>query len=53
MLALLPVTAMLVGLIALNQTPTPADLVGAALVISGVVLQERDELPVPGEDIAA
>ena len=53
LLALLPVTAMLVGLIALNQTPTPADLVGAALVISGVVLQERDELPVPGEDIAS
>jgi inner membrane transporter RhtA len=53
LLALLPVTAMLVGLIALNQTPTPADLAGAALVIAGVVMQERDELPVPGEDVAA
>jgi inner membrane transporter RhtA len=45
LLALLPVTAMAVGLIALDQTPTIADLAGAALVITGVVLQERDELP--------
>ncbi|MBI4935631.1 MAG: EamA family transporter [Actinobacteria bacterium] len=47
LLALLPVTAMVVGLIALDQTPSIADLAGAALVISGVVLQERDELPSP------
>ncbi len=45
LLALLPVTAMAVGLIALDQTPTIADMAGAALVISGVVLQDRDELP--------
>lgn len=45
LLALLPLTAMVVGLIALDQTPTVADLVGAALVIAGVVMQERDELP--------
>ncbi|MFZ9628051.1 MAG: EamA family transporter [Ilumatobacteraceae bacterium] len=42
LLALLPVTAMVVGLVALGQVPTWADLGGAALVIIGVVLQERD-----------
>jgi inner membrane transporter RhtA len=46
LLALLPVTAMVVGLIALEQTPSPVDLVGAALVIAGVVVQERDEIAV-------
>jgi inner membrane transporter RhtA len=45
LLALLPVTAMAVGLIALDQVPSITDLVGAALVITGVVLQDRDELP--------
>jgi inner membrane transporter RhtA len=45
LLALLPVTAMIVGFIALDQTPSAADLLGAALVIAGVVLQDRDELP--------
>ena len=45
MLALLPVTAMVVGFMALGQTPSPADLAGAALVICGVVIQERDEIP--------
>ncbi len=45
LLALLPLTAMVVGLVALEQTPTVADLFGAALVIAGVVMQERDELP--------
>jgi inner membrane transporter RhtA len=45
LLALLPVTAMVVGMVALDQTPTVADLIGAVLVIAGVVLQERDELP--------
>jgi len=44
MLALLPVTAMVLGFMALGQRPSPADLVGATLVIAGVVLQERDEL---------
>jgi inner membrane transporter RhtA len=45
LLALLPVTAMVIGFIALDQRPTVADLIGAALVIAGVLLQERDELP--------
>ena len=46
LLALLPVTAMLVGLIALDQRPSPLDLFGAVLVIVGVMIQERDVLPV-------
>jgi inner membrane transporter RhtA len=45
LLALLPVTAMVVGLIALDQVPTVPDLLGAVLVIAGVLLQDRDELP--------
>ncbi|MEN9824051.1 MAG: hypothetical protein RLZ04_2477 [Actinomycetota bacterium] len=45
MLALLPVTAMAVGLVVLEQVPTVADLVGAALVITGVLIQDRDTLP--------
>jgi inner membrane transporter RhtA len=42
LLALLPVTAMTIGFIALGQVPTPIDLVGVALVLSGVITQERD-----------
>jgi inner membrane transporter RhtA len=49
LLALLPVTAMAVGLVALSQRPSALDLVGAALVIAGVVVQERDELE-PAQD---
>ena len=44
LLALLPVTAMLVGFIALDQTPSVIDLCGAALVIIGVMIQEREVL---------
>ncbi len=44
LLALLPVTAMVVGLIALDQRPSALDLIGAALVIAGVVAQERDSI---------
>ena len=44
LLALLPVTAMLVGFIALDQTPSVIDLCGAALVITGVLIQEREVL---------
>ncbi len=36
LLALLPVTAIIVGFIALGQRPSALDLVGAALVIAGV-----------------
>ena len=53
LLALLPVTAMIVGYIALDQRPTPIDLIGAALVIVGVVTQERDELNPQLEELPA
>jgi inner membrane transporter RhtA len=47
LLALLPVTAVLFGWIALDQTPSALDLAGIALVLLGVALQERDEIPQP------
>ena len=53
LLALLPVTAMVVGYIALDQRPTPIDLIGAGLVIAGVVTQERDEIKQPLEELPA
>lgn len=53
MLALLPVTAMVVGYIALDQRPTPIDLIGAGLVIAGVVTQERDEIKPQLEELPA
>lgn len=51
LLALLPVTAMVVGYIGLDQRPSAVDLVGAALVIAGVVTQERDETELPLEEL--
>jgi inner membrane transporter RhtA len=44
LLALLPVTAVAIGWLALDQVPTGIDLAGIALVLSGVALQEREEL---------
>jgi inner membrane transporter RhtA len=44
LLALLPVCAMVLGAVALDQTPTAVDAVGAVLVIAGVLVQEREEL---------
>ncbi|MFW2335350.1 EamA family transporter [Ilumatobacter sp.] len=44
LLALLPVTAVIVGWVALDQQPSGIDLVGIALVLVGVVVQERDEI---------
>jgi inner membrane transporter RhtA len=38
MLALLPATATVIGLIVLHQVPTARDLAGIALVIAGVAL---------------
>jgi inner membrane transporter RhtA len=38
MLALLPVSATIVGAIVLRQFPTPQDLAGIALVSAGVAL---------------
>jgi inner membrane transporter RhtA len=42
--ALLPITALAVGFVALDQRPTAVELVGVALVIGGVLVQEREEL---------
>ena len=44
LLALLPVTAVAVGWIALDQRPALLDVAGIALVLVGVVVQERDEV---------
>jgi inner membrane transporter RhtA len=50
MLALLPATATVIGLIVLGQVPTARDLAGIALVILGVALHrdapDRREEPV-------
>ena len=44
LLALLPVTAVVLGWLVLDQQPSALDLGGIALVLAGVVLQEREEL---------
>jgi inner membrane transporter RhtA len=44
LLALLPVTAVAIGWLALDQRPSALDGIGIALVLAGVVLQEREEL---------
>jgi inner membrane transporter RhtA len=44
LLALLPVTAALVGWIGLGQQPSGLDLAGIALVLVGVAVQERDRI---------
>jgi inner membrane transporter RhtA len=44
LLATLPVTAVLVGWIALGQRPGPPELAGIALVLVAVALQERESL---------
>ncbi len=51
LLALLPVTAVFVGWVALDQRPSALDLAGIGLVLVGVALQEREQivgLPEPG-----
>jgi len=53
LLALLPVSAMVLGYLALGQTPSALDLLGAALVIAGVLIQERDELAPTFDEVAA
>lgn len=45
LLALLPVLAVLFGWIGLDQAPRGIDLAGIALVLVGVAVQERDEMP--------
>lgn len=44
LLALLPVCAALFGFLFLDQIPTALDAVGMALVLAGVVAQEREEI---------
>jgi inner membrane transporter RhtA len=46
LLALLPVTALAIGWIALDQRPSALDSLGIALVLAGVAMQEREELAV-------
>lgn len=52
LLALLPVSAMILGYVALSQTPSALDLLGAALVIVGVLIQEREELSPPLDQVS-
>ncbi len=47
LLALLPVTALVVGWVALDQRPSALDLVGMLAVLAGVALQDRDEIHLP------
>jgi inner membrane transporter RhtA len=49
LLALLPVTAVIFGWVGLDQVPSAIEFAGIALVLAGVILQERDELPTPAE----
>jgi inner membrane transporter RhtA len=45
LLALLPVTATVVGLVALAQVPGPAEALGIAAVVAAVALRSRDGDP--------
>jgi inner membrane transporter RhtA len=45
LLALLPVTAVVIGWVALDQVPSGVELLGIGLVLVGVAVQEREELP--------
>jgi inner membrane transporter RhtA len=45
LLALLPVTATVVGLVALAQVPGPAEALGIAAVVAAVALRSRDDDP--------
>jgi len=51
LLALLPVTATIFGLLFLGQVPSVIDLIGIGFVLVGVVVQQRDTLP-PTEVVA-
>jgi inner membrane transporter RhtA len=45
MLALLPATAAVIGLLVLNQRPTPIDAAGIALIVGGVALHRTPSPP--------
>jgi inner membrane transporter RhtA len=44
LLALLPVTAAFIGWLVLDQRPSGVEMIGIALVLVGVMVQEREEL---------
>jgi len=44
LLALLPVTATIFGLLFLDQVPSITDLIGISFVLAGVLVQQRDTL---------
>jgi inner membrane transporter RhtA len=50
LLALLPATATVVGLVGLAQVPGPADALGIAAVVGAVALRSRDGDPSAGQD---
>jgi inner membrane transporter RhtA len=53
LLALLPATATIVGLVALGQVPGPAEGLGIAAVVAAVALRSRDGDPEPVGTAAA
>jgi inner membrane transporter RhtA len=46
MVALLPATATVIGVVVLTQLPSPAELAGVALVVAGVALHRPSQTPV-------
>jgi len=51
LLALLPVTATAIGLVALRQTPSAIEGLGIALVVAGIAVSERTRRPGPAEAV--
>jgi inner membrane transporter RhtA len=49
LLALLPVTAVIFGMVFLDQTPNLIEVFGIGLVLTGVMVQQRDVLPAANE----
>jgi len=50
LLALLPVNATFIAFIALDERPTALELLGIALVVAGVIVQQRRDPPQPTND---
>lgn len=51
LLALLPVTATVVGLVVLQQIPSALEALGIAAVVLGVAVRSRDDQPRPGAPV--
>ncbi len=47
LLALLPATATIIGVLVLKQIPTPVELIGVALVVAGVAIHRAPDAPRP------